>query len=471
MKLEVGDGADLRAGFAEVRAWLGVPAEFPAAVLAEAEEAARAPRLPERDATDIPFLTIDPPGARDLDQALHIERRAPHGYRVWYAIADVAAFVRPGGAVDAEAHRRVQTLYLPDGNAPLYPPVLSEDAASLLPGEIRPALLWIIDLDSSGEHIGVDVRRALIRSRERFDYADAQLRIDIGTGDERLLLLREVGQLRLERERERGGVSLPVPGQEIVQADGGYTLGYRALLPVEWWNAQISLLTGIAAAELMMYGGVGVLRILPDAPERELERLQRVAHALGVDWPPGVPYSEVIHGLDPNLPHHAAFLQEASELLRGAGYVAFEGGVPEQATHAAVAAEYAHVTAPLRRLVDRYAGEICLALVAGADVPAWVRGALPRLPEEMERGERRADQVERACVDLVEATLLRDRVGEVFDAVVVDVDDGRPGGLVQLRDPAVRARCDAESLPLGQPVRVRLTTADPGRREVRFALA
>jgi exoribonuclease R len=470
LRVPTGGGAELRAGLDGVRQDLEVPAAFPDSVLAEAEQAAAEPRLTDEDLTGIPFLTLDPPGSRDLDQAMHLERR-DHGYRVRYAIADVAAFVRPGGALDAEANRRGQTLYLPDRRAPLHPPSLSEDAASLLPGQVRPALVWTLDLDPDGEGTSVEVRRALVRSREQLDYAGVQQALDAGADDERLVLLREVGLLREERERERGGVSLPIPAQDVVPDGGGWSLRYTAPLPVEGWNAQISLLTGVAAAELMMYGEVGVLRTLPEAPVAELERLRRVAAALEVSWPDEASYADVIRGLDPSRPRHAAFLQEATSLLRGAGYTAFEGGVPEQAGHAGVAAEYTHVTAPLRRLVDRYAGEVCVALVAGQDVPDWVRVALPALPHTMEASDHKAHKVERACVDLVEATLLRDRVGEVFDAVVVDVDEQREGGQVQLQDPAVRARCEGEALPLGERVEAVLVAADPERREVRFALA
>jgi exoribonuclease R len=470
VRVPAGDGAELRAGFDGVRRDLQVPADFPPQVLAEA--AAAAAERPGEDLTGVPLLTVDPPGSMDLDQALHIERRGT-GYRVRYAIADVAAFVRAGGAVDAEVQRRGQTLYMPDGRSPLHPVSLSEGAASLLPGQDRPALVWTLDLDAAAEPTSVEVRRALVRSRERLDYAGVQRALDAGTADERLVLLREVGRLREERERERGGVSLPIPAQEVVQDGGGWSLRYTAPLPVEGWNAQISLMTGMAAAELMIYGEVGVLRTLPAAPVAELERLRRIAAALEVDWPDGTSYAEVIRGLDPSRPRHAAFLQEATSLLRGAGYTAFEGGVPELATHAGVAAEYTHVTAPLRRLVDRYTGEVCLALVAGREVPDWVRAALAGLPKIMEASDKRARDVERECVNLVEATLLAPRVGEVFDAVVVDVADtaGGSGGLVQLRDPAVRARCDGASLPLGEAVRVRLAAADPAKREVRFVPA
>ena len=135
-----------------------------------------------------------------------------------YAIADVAAFVRPGGALDTEAHRRVTTLYFPDGKVPLHPTVLSEGAASLLPGQTRPALLWRIDLDTEGRAVATDVRRALVRSRAKLDYAGVQRQIDAGTAEEPLALLRDIGRLREEQEVARGGISLDVPEQEIVRA-------------------------------------------------------------------------------------------------------------------------------------------------------------------------------------------------------------------------------------------------------------
>ena len=104
-------------------------------------------------------------------------------------------------------------------------------------------------------------------------------------------------------------------------------------------------------------------------------------------------------------------------------------------------------------------------------MPAWVRDELPGVPSLMEHGDRRAHETERACVDLVEAELLHGREGEAFEAVVVDVDERRPArGAVQLVEPAVVARCDGDGtrLPLGERIRVRLTTADPATRTVRF---
>ena len=468
LHLRTDDGAELRAGFARIRAELELPDEFPADVQAEAEEVVTTGKHTSYDVTDVPFLTIDPPGSMDLDQALHVERRGD-GFRVRYAIADVASFVRPGGAIDQEANRRVETLYSPDTRTPLHPPVLSEGAASLLPGEARPALLWVIDLDASGEQTAVEVRRALVRSTDRLDYAGVQADLDAGRADERLTRLAEVGRLREEREVERGGVSLPIPEQEVVESGGEFTLAYRVPLQVEGWNAQISLLTGMAAADLMLHGEIGVLRTLPAAPAEEIRKLRRAAGVLDVPWPDGTSYAEVIRGLDPANARHLAMLEEATALLRGAGYTAFDGGIPEQATHAAVAAEYAHATAPLRRLVDRYVGEVCLSLCAGRDVPDWVREALPGLPQRMAESDRRAGALERECVALMEAVVLRPQVGDVFEAAVVEVHE-KGGGTVQLREPAVRGECEGD-LPLGDRVRVRLAEADVTLRRVRFALA
>ncbi|MFE9394993.1 RNB domain-containing ribonuclease [Streptomyces flavidovirens] len=467
--------APLRAALRTLRSTLDVPDEFPAEVLAEAEQAAKAPRLPAYDATGIPLFTIDPPGSTDLDQAMHLARREGGGYRVHYAIADVAAFVAPGGALDAEAHRRVMTLYFPDGRIPLHPPQLSEGAASLLPDRTRPALLWRVDLDAHGRTEAVDVRRALVRSRARLDYSGVQQQIDAGTAEEPVALLRDIGRLREALERERGGISLNVPEQEIVERGDSYFLGFRAPLPADGWNAQISLLTGMAAADLMTAAGIGILRTLPAAPVGEVARLRRSAKALRIEWPHHTSYAEIVRSLDPTKAAHAAFLQECTTLLRGAGYTVFtDGKVPDPAVHAAVAAPYTHCTAPLRRLADRYAGELCVAAVAGEEPPQWVRDALPGLPQEMAAGTRRASTVERECVDIVEAALLRDRVGELFNAHVVDVQERDPAvGTVHLDDVAVVGRVEGGDgeLPLGERIRVRLTQADPGSAKVLFAPA
>ena len=462
----------LRDGIAEIQAELEVSPAFPPEVEAAAAEAVANPRLPDLDRTDLPMVTIDPAGAKDLDQALYLARTENGGYVLYYAIADLAAFVTPGDPVDVEAHQRGQTLYGADSRIPLHPTSISEDGGSLLPDQVRPALLWTITMDGESARTDVEVERAQVRSRAQLDYPGVQKVIDDGTADESLMLLKEVGELRLKREQARGGVSLPLPEQEVDTAGSEWELTYRDLLPVEEWNAQMSLLTGFAAASLMMYARVGFLRTLPPAAPRDVQRLHRTAHALGIVWPAELLFPDFIRGLDAAKPQHAAMISACTRLLRGSGYVAFDGETPAQPLHSALNAEYAHVTAPLRRLGDRYASEICIALCAGTEVPDWVHAALPDLARTMQESSQRASRYERMVLDLVEAGLLQHRVGESFAAVVVEVSEKDPTrGTVTVPDPAVEAPVvSASEVPLGTDVRVRLTTADLAQRKVEFTL-
>src|SRR5690606_6162963 len=153
------------------------------------------------------FVTIDPPGSRDLDQAFHLDKHSS-GFTVRYAIADIPGLVPTDGPLDLAARDRGQTLYLPDGVIPLHPPILSEDRASLLPGKPRTAYVWTIQLDPDGVAREMRVERALIRSRAQLDYVSAQANIDAGRADGSLSLLPTIGRLRIAQEQARGGANL-----------------------------------------------------------------------------------------------------------------------------------------------------------------------------------------------------------------------------------------------------------------------
>jgi exoribonuclease R len=456
--------AEVREGMGRVRAELGVqidhPPEVVAAATAAAETAAwRSDGRPDR--TSVELVTIDPPGSKDLDQAFAAERRGS-GYRVWYAIADVAAFVEPGGVVDQECHRRGLTLYGPDARASLHPPVLSEGAASLLPGDDRPALLWCIDLDAEAVQRSTRLERAVIRSRAQLTYRDA-----LG-----LELLREIGERRQALEVARGGVSLVMPEQIIEPAGDGYRLAYEAPIDSEESNAQISLLAGMEAARIMLAAGAGLLRTLEGPDDRTLARLRRSAEALGVPWPPSGGYPAFVRSLDPATPAGAALLVQAAHALRSSGYVGFkDGDRPERPVHAAVAAPYAHVTAPLRRLCDGAANEVVLAEFENRTIPAWAKAELDTLPDVMAKARSRESAYGHAALDLVEALVLKTRVGECFDAVVVDIHEERERAVVQLRDPAVVASVSAGGVKLGEEVAVRLIAADPVGRRIELEAA
>ena len=158
--------------------------------------------------------------------------------------------------------------------------------------------------------------------------------------------------------------------------------------------------------------------------------------------------------------------------MRGAGYVKLDASNTSDPSavpiHAGVAAPYAHVTAPLRRLADRYANEIVLAHCAGVTPPPWATEALDALVESMQAANHRDAAVDRAVVDAVECAVLANRIGEQFEGVVID--HNKQGVIVQLRNPAVVTPMNAD-VALGAAVRVTLVAVDPVRRRVDLALA
>lgn len=484
----------LAIGLAAIRAELKLPGPFAPEVLAAATEHGPAGHpsaaawlvggAQERvDRTDLELVTLDPLGSRDLDQALGI---APDGdgHTLHYAIADVAAHVDPGGPIAVESLVRGETIYLPDGRIPLHPAELSEGGASLLPGVERLAVLWTLSIDAAGELVATHVERATVRSREQLDYAGAEAALAAGIAHPQLALLAELGPRLMAAARRRGAIELPEPAQELVDegagdaggagdpaGTSGWALRWLPRRPVEEWNAQLSLTTGRAAAALMLKGRAGLLRTLPPAPPEAPARLRTAAAALGIEWPAGEALPERLARLDAHEPAHLALIDQARSLLRGAGYLPLTGQEPtaDEAIHAAVAAPYAHVTAPLRRLGDRFATEAALAVAAGEPVPTWVADELAGLPERLTASGRRSGAVNRAVLDLAEALALEARVGETFEAAVIEVTKGTAD--IRIEEPPIRARADGGAGAVaGTRARVTLTAASPAERRVRFTV-
>jgi exoribonuclease R len=207
---------------------------------------------------------------------------------------------------------------------------------------------------------------------------------------------------------------------------------------------------------------------MPPPDPRDLARFRRQAVAAGTNWPKEQRYGEFLRTLDRTDARHLALIHEATTLFRGAGYTPFDGAPPELKDHAAVANPYAHVTAPLRRLVDRFGLVVCEALCAGTEVPGWAREALPALPKLMAESDRRAGGVERACTDAVEAAELLPSLGQTLEGIVVD-DLGDKGVIVQLAAPAVVAKAVGRAEP-GSAVRVRVDAAEIGTGKIGLSL-
>ena len=447
-------------GLSSIRAQYHVPDSFPPDVLAAAQQAALRPPSEHQDRTAVPFVTLDPASSTDLDQAFHIEA-AGADLILHYGLADVAWFVGDGDAIDAEAWKRGMTMYLPGAKAGLYPPVLAEGAASLLPDGPRPAVVFTTRVPPDGNVKLEGVARAVIRSRAKLAY-DAVRDTDVPAG------FADLAARITAAEDRRGAARIDPAEQEVSRdASGHYTLTLRPQLVSEKRNAALSLASNMAVADALYAAGTGLFRVMAPPEERAITRLRGTAAAFGLDWPAALPLRAFEQQLDPRDARHAAFLLAVRRAGDGASYQPFQPGVTPW--HAAMAATYAHATAPLRRLADRYVVRAALAVANGQPLPVTVSEAFQRLPAVMDRAEAAGGQVERAVIDLAEAVLLTGREGETFSAVVTDV--GESGARIQLCDHAIVARTAAKGVVPGARITVRLLKADAEHRQLAFAQA
>ena len=268
----------LSTGLAAIRTQFQLPSAFPPAVEAAAQEAARRSPSDHVDHTDLPFVTLDPLSSTDLDQAFTVEQ-AGADLLLRYAIADVSFFVDPGGAIDIEAWTRGETIYLPDARIGLYPPVISEGAASLLPDGPRPAIVYSIRIDADG-HARLDgAERALIRSRAKLGYATVQP-ADLPPA------FYELAR-RIAADEDRRGASRVDPPQQEVTAlpDGNFALQFRPIGPAEVANAALSLAANMAIADVLYAHHTGLFRVMADPDQRAIRRIRQSAQALSIDWP------------------------------------------------------------------------------------------------------------------------------------------------------------------------------------------
>jgi len=450
----------LARGLGKIRTQFQVPAQFPQEVLAAAESAAAKPITGHQDWTDRSFATLDPQGSTDLDQAFEI-RRDGQDILLNYAIADVAFFVADKDPVDAEAWLRGTTIYLPDGKASLYPRALSEGAASLLPNVDRPAVVFAVRVEADGKSKLDGATRAIIRSRAKLAY-ETVTPADLPDG------FIDLYQRILSAEAARGAERVDAPEQEIVtDSAGNSTLAFRPQLESEQQNSALSLAANLAVADVLMAHHTGLFRVMPEPDERAIRRLRHSAKALGLAWPKPMALADFEKSLTEGDPRHNAFRAAVRRAGPRASYAPYQDGVVPW--HSAMAATYAHATAPLRRLADRYVIEAALAIANGGGVDAGLQAVFGQLPTVMAKADDRAAQIDRAVLDLAEAVMLQGCEGRTFAAVVTDIDER--GARIQLADPAVIARVDSKDTIPGNEIQVQLQRVDVGHRQVIFERA
>ncbi len=447
-------------GLTQIRAEFQVSDGFPPAVIAAAEAAIRRTPTQHVDRTQMRFVTLDPAASTDLDQAFAIEQ-AGADLLLHYAIADVGWFVEDGDPLDVEAWTRGETLYLPDGKAGLYPSILSEGAASLLPDVERAAVIFAVRVAPDGKARLDGAERAIIRSHAKLGYETVQP-ADLPAQFE------ELARRTQNAERARGAARVDPPEQEVErEADGRLRLGFRPRLASEAQNAALSLATNLAVADALQAHQTGLFRVMDGPDDAAVGRLRHIAHGLGLSWSADASLDQFSRSRNANDPTDAAFMLAIRRAGNGASYAPYrEGVVP---WHAAVAATYAQATAPLRRLADRYVILAALAVTTGQPVPEQVSAAFEALPKVMSRADARAGQINRAVIDVAEAVLLSGREGEVFAATVVDADER--AARIQLAKVPVVVRLGGAGHKPGDTLDVALSDVDVTRRTIKFVAA
>jgi len=318
--------------------------------------------------------------------------------------------------------------------------------------------VFTIRIDPNG-HASLDgAVRAVIRSRAKFGYENVTSR-ELPAG------FAELSRRIEQAEDARGAERVEAPEQELVEdSTGRYTLRFRAQLEAEKQNAAMSLAANLAIADALLAHHTGLFRVMPDPDARAIQRLRHSAKALGLVWPRNATLAQFERTLDSLNPRHIAFRSAVRRAGPRETYAPYRNGVVPW--HSAMAATYAHATAPLRRLADRYVIETTLQIVAGQAVSAELGTILEQLPAVMDRGDTRAADIDRATLSLAEAVMLEGREGSRFDAVVTDIDER--GARIQLADPAVIARVDAKGAEPGDRIEVKLTMVDVAKRQIAF---
>jgi ribonuclease R len=475
----------------------GIPDDFPAEVLADADRARPADLGKRTDLRDLPLCTIDPIDARDRDDAVHAapddETGNPGGHVLWVAIADVSHYVRPGATLDREARRRGNSTYFPDRVVPMLPDVLSGDLCSLHEGVDRPCLAVRIRIAEDGSKISHRFVRGMMRSVGSLHYGQVQAAIDGNPDDKTAPLLEPIlrplyaayDSLTRARAR-RQPLELDLPERKILLSDAGEvtSVAFRDRLEAHKLIEEFMVLANVCAAEELQRVKQPLLYRVHEEPSlTKLDSLREVAQSSGLTLAKG----QVLKTSHLNRLLEQAKGTDFDELinistLRSMTQAYYNA---ENFGHFGLAlANYAHFTSPIRRYSDLI---VHRALIRGHGwgddgLSTWDIENLDETAKLISEAERRSMAAERDTIDRYLAAYLADRVGATFEGRIsgvqrfglfVKLDETGADGLIPVRalgreffhhDEEAQCLRGSETgltLGLGQRVTVKLAEAVP----------
>ncbi|MFL5192145.1 MAG: ribonuclease R [Microvirga sp.] len=484
-----------------------IPNEFQKAVLDEAEKAQPVSVDGREDWRHLPLVTIDPPDAKDHDDAVHAvadeDQNNAGGYILTVAIADVAAYIRPGSAMDREAQERGNSVYFPDRVVPMLPERISNDLCSLRSREDRPALAVRMVIGPDGRKIRHSFHRIMMRSAEKLSYGQAQAAIDGRPDDVTGPILDSIlkplwaGYELVRRARDvREPLFLDLPERKIMLNPDGTV--DRVFVP-ERLEAhklieEFMILANVAAAESLEKAESDLIYRVHDEPSLEKMRaLSEVLASIGLKLPtqgalkPEL-FNRILRSVEDT--EHQLFINEV--VLRSQSQAEYSA---ENYGHFGLnLRRYAHFTSPIRRYADLIVHRALItALKLGKDglPPDTTRAELIEISAKISAAERRAMAAERETIDRLIAHFLADRIGATFDGQISGVT--KAGLFVKLKEtgadgfvPAatigddyyryderthsMRGDDTGETYRLGDKVEVKLVEAAPIAGALRFEI-
>ncbi|UXN69373.1 ribonuclease R [Devosia neptuniae] len=426
---------------------LEIPYRFPASVTREAEEAKEATLKGREDWRELPLVTIDPPDAKDHDDAVYAEPDTdaanPGGFIVYVAIADVAAYVRPGTALDREAYLRGNSVYFPDRVVPMLPERISNELCSLKEGEPRASLAVRMVMGADGRKRSHSFHRVLMRSAAKLSYQQAQAAIDGNPDDKTGPILEPIlrplwaAYAAMAKARDqRGPLDLDLPERKIVLDDKGLVKDIRIpdRLDAHRLIEEMMIAANVAAAETLESKRSPLLYRVHDEPSSE--KLQALRDFLG-SLDIAVKKSDSVRASDFNgvlaQSRKAGNVEQVSEMvLRSQAQAEY---APENYGHFGLNLDrYAHFTSPIRRYADLIVHRALIkALDLGSDGLSEQEGLkLTGIGQHISATERRAMLAERETADRLLAQFLSAQIGARFEGRISGVT--RSGLFVRLLD-------------------------------------
>lgn len=506
VSLRLGDPTEPRAVSLIAIHQHGIPDDFPADVLEEADGMKPAGLAGREDLREMPLITIDPADARDHDDAVFAEPdndpANPGGFVLWVAIADVAHYVRPGSRLDREARKRGNSSYFPDRVVPMLPDRLSGDLCSLHEGVPRACIAVRMVIDADGNKRGQRFVRGLMRSPAALTYAEVQAAVD-GEPNARCAPLLEpvlrplyAAYAALARARERRQpLALDLPERKIVLDDEGKVISvdFAERLDAHKLIEEFMVLANVAAAETLVAKATPLLfRVHEEPPEDKLDSLRDTAQAAGLTLAKG----QVLKTAHLNKLLRDSVGTDDAELIHLSTLRSMTQAYysPKNFGHFGLALQnYAHFTSPIRRYADLIVHRALIASHGWGDdalSPEDIE-ALEKTAQHISDTERRSMMAERDTTDRYLAAYLSDRLGAEFTGkisgiakfgVFVKLDETGADGLVPIstlgreyfhfdRDAGTLMGADTGTLiTLGLRVRVKLVEAAPVTGGIAFEM-